>query len=50
MFKLICLGIMGIYAGITLVAVIISDTSPKRLASFLQLCALSAVLYYVWLT
>ena len=50
MFKVICLVIVGIYVGVSLTATIIHDTSAKRLIDFVQMCALSAVLYYVWLS
>lgn len=50
MFRMICLAIMGIYVGFMLLMVIIDDTPVKRLYDFVQLCALSAILYYVWLT
>ena len=50
MFREFCLLVMGIFVVISGVMTITDDTWVKRLLSFIQLCTLSAVLYYVWFT
>lgn len=50
MFKVVCLIMVGLYVGVSLVSTIIGESSLKRLAYLIQTCAFSVLLYYVWLT